>query len=362
MKGRRRMAPDRPLFLLTLTLLVFGLVMLYSASAIVADASDRDPSYFLGRQAAWAALGCLAMIAAARADYRVLNRPAVVWTIYGVIIVALFGALLSPSINGVNRWVQVWGFTFQPSEPARLGLVVALAHLLAARHADSFRSLALPLAGTGFLAGLIYLQPDLGTATLLGLTGVGVIFVGGARLQHLAVLGAVGVPLFVAAVLAADYRIARILTFLDPFGDPLGDGFQLSQSLIALGSGGLTGVGFTASRQKLLYLPEPHSDFVFSVVGEELGFIGAALVVVCFVLFTVRGLMVSCRAADRFGMLLGVGATMTIAVQAFLNFSVATAVLPTTGLPLPFVSAGGSSLVTSLLAAGLVLSVSQRAP
>ena len=358
----QRMAPDRPLFLLTLALLVFGLVMLYSASAIVADASDRSPSYFLGRQVVWAALGCLAMIAVARSDYRRLNRPAVVWALYGAVIVSLFAALLSPAINGVHRWVQVAGFTLQPSEPARLGLVVALAHLLAVRGADSFRTLLLPLVCTGFLAGLIYLQPDLGTATLLALVGASVIFLGGARLRHLAGLAAVAVPLFAAGVLAADYRIARILTFLDPFGDPLGDGFQLSQSLIALGSGGVTGVGFAASRQKLLYLPEPHSDFVFSVVGEELGFIGAGLVVAFFLLFTVRGLLVSSRAPDRFGMLLGAGATLTIALQAFLHFSVATAILPTTGLPLPFISAGGSSLITTLLAAGLVLSVSQRVP
>ena len=361
MKGRR-MAPDAPLFLLTLGLLVFGLVMLYSASAIVADASDRSPSYFLERQAVWAALGCLAMIVVARSDYRLLNRPAVVWTLYGAVIVSLFAALLSPAIAGVHRWVQVAGFTLQPSEPARLGLVVALAHLLAVRGADSFRALVLPLACTGFLAGLIYLQPDLGTATLLVLVGGAVIFLGGARLVHLAGLAAVGVPLFAAGVLAADYRIARILTFLDPFSDPLGDGFQLSQSLIALGSGGVTGVGFAASRQKLLYLPEPHSDFIFSVIGEELGFLGAGLVVVFFLLFTVRGLVVSSRVPDRFGMLLGAGATLTIALQAFLNFSVATGILPTTGLPLPFVSAGGSALVTTLLAAGLVLSVSQRVP
>ena len=175
----RRMAPDRPLFLLTLALLVFGLVMLYSASAIVADASDRSPSYFLGRQAVWAALGCLAMIAVARSDYRQLNRPAVVWAVYGLLIVSLFAALLSPAINGVNRWVHFAGLTLQPSEPARLGLVVALAHLMAARSAASLRTLLLPLVATGFLAGLIYLQPDLGTATLMVLVGASVIFLGG---------------------------------------------------------------------------------------------------------------------------------------------------------------------------------------
>lgn len=358
----RQMAPDAPFFLLTLALTVFGLVMLYSASAIVAHASERDPSYFLIRQCVWAVLGVAAMIVVARSDYRVLNRPAVVWLGFGAVVFLLLAALYSPSINGVHRWVRLGGFTLQPSEPAQLVLVAVLAHLLAARPADSLRGLLLPLSVTGFLAGLIYIQPDLGTATLVGLIGAGAIFVGGARPRHLVALAAACVPLFAAGVLAADYRIARVLTFLDPFADPLGDGFQLSQSLIALGSGGLTGVGFTASRQKLLYLPEPHSDFVFSVVGEELGLIGAALLVLGFLLLTIRGFLVSCRASDRFGMLLGVGATLTIAVQAFLNFSVATAVLPTTGLPLPFVSAGGSSLVTSLLAAGLVLSVSQRAP
>ena len=356
------MAPDALLFAGTLALLLFGLVMLYSASAIVADMNARSPFHFFGRQAVWAILGFGAMMVAARSDYRVLNRPLVAWILFGAVVFALIAALLSPSINGANRWVRLAGFGFQPSEPAKLGLVMVLAHLLAARHADTLRGLALPLLCTGLLSCLIFVQPDLGTATLLALLGMAVIFVGGARLWHLGALGALGAPLFAAAVFTADYRIARVLTFLDPFADPLGDGFQLSQSLIALGSGGFTGVGFTASRQKLLYLPEPHSDFVFSVIGEELGLVGAGLLVAVFCLYAMRGLLVSARAPDRFGMLLGVGATLTIALQAFLNVSVATGLLPTTGLPLPFVSAGGSSLLTTMLAAGLLLSVSQRAP
>ncbi len=356
-----RMAPDRFLFAGTLALLLFGLVMLYSASAIVADANARSPFFFFGRQAVWAVLGLALMMVVARSDYRILNRPPITWLVFGAVVAALLAALLSPPINATHRWVRVAGFAFQPSEPAKLGLVVVLAHLLGARRPDSLRALALPLGAVALLAGLIFAQPDLGTATLLTLLGMGLIFVGGARLWHLAALGGAGAALFAAAVATAEYRVARILTFLDPFADPLGDGFQLSQSLIALGSGGLTGVGFTASRQKLLYLPEPHSDFVFAVVGEELGFRGAALVVAAFGAWALRGLLVSVRAPDRFGMLLGVGATLTVVVQAFLNVSVATGLIPTTGLPLPFVSAGGSSLLTSMLAAGLLLSVSQRA-
>lgn len=356
----RRMAPDALLFAGTIALLLFGLVMLYSASAIVADANARHPFHFFGKQAVWAVLGFGALMLAARSDYRLLNRPAVAWTVFAAVILLLIGALLSAPINNAQRWVRLFGFVFQPSEPAKLGLAVILAHLLAARRPDTLRNLAWPLLATGLLCCLIFMQPDLGTATFLALVGGALIFVAGARFWHLGALAGLGAPLFAAAVLTADYRIARVLTFLDPFGDPLGDGFQLSQSLIALGSGGITGVGFTASRQKLLYLPEPHSDFVFSVVGEELGIVGAGLLVAVFFLYAMRGLLVSSRAPDRFGLLLGVGATLTIAAQAFLNISVATGLLPTTGLPLPFVSAGGSSLLTTMLAAGLLLSVSQR--
>lgn len=358
----RRMAPDALLFAGTLALLLFGLVMLYSASAIVADANSRSPFFFFGRQAVWAVLGFVAMMVIARVDYRVLNRPTVAWCVLGAAVLALTAALLSPPIAGTHRWVRLFGFAFQPSEPAKLALAVALAHLLASRPPDTLRRLALPLGVTALLAGLIFSQPDLGTATFLALIGGALLFVGGARFLHLGALAAAGVPLFAAGVLTADYRLARVLTFLDPFGDPLGDGFQLSQSLIALGAGGISGVGFSAGRQKLLYLPEPHSDFIFSVVGEELGLIGAAAVVAAFLLFAVRGLLVSSRAADRFGLLLGVGATLTVSAQALLNISVAIGLVPTTGLPLPFVSAGGSSLLTTMMAAGLLLSVSQRAP
>ncbi len=357
----RRMAPDGWLFAGTVLLLGFGLVMLYSASVFVAEANAQEPGWFFARQAVWAALGSVAMLLLARSDYRVLDRAGVPWLLFAVVVVALVIALLSAPINSAHRWVRIAGFAFQPSEPAKLALVLLLAHLFSQRSGETLRGLATPLAVTAVLVGLIFVQPDLGTATFVGLVGAAMAFLGGARLLHLAALSAGCVALFAAGVMTADYRVARILAFLDPFGDPLGQGFQLSQSLIALGSGGVTGVGFTASQQKLLYLPEPHSDFVFAVIGEELGLLGTGLLVVAFLAFALRGIQVSLRALDRFGMLLGIGAVLIVALQAFLNVSVATGLVPTTGIPLPFVSAGGSSLLTTLAAAGLLLSVSQRA-
>ncbi len=358
----RRMAPDGWLFAITMLLIGFGLVMLYSASVFVAEATSRSPSWFLVRQTAWAVCGGAVLVTLLRFDYRRLNRPVVAWFLFGAVLVGLLWALFSEPLNNSQRWIRLGAWTLQPSEPAKLAVVVLLAHLLSERAADTVRGLLIPLAAAGLLVGLIFVQPDLGTATFVGLLAAALVFLGGARRLHLVALGAGFTALFAAAVLTAEYRVQRILSFLDPFADPLGQGFQLSQSLIALGSGGLTGVGFTASRQKLLYLPEPHSDFVFSVIGEELGWIGAGMVVVAFLFFALRGIQVSLRAPDRFGMLLGMGATLAIAIQALLNASVTTGLLPTTGIPLPFISAGGSSLVTSMAAAGLLLSVSQRAP
>lgn len=358
----RQMAPDAGLFAVTMLLIGFGLAVLYSASVFVAEATSRAPSFFFVRQAGWAVCGAAVLFGLARYDYRRLNRPAVAWVLFGAVVVGLLWALFSSPINNAQRWLRIGSWTFQPSEPAKLAVVVLLAHLVSGRGADTLRGLAMPLATTGLLVGLIVVQPDLGTATFVGLLAGALVFLGGAKSLHLAALGTGFAGLFTLAVLGAEYRIARILSFLDPFGDPLGRGFQLSQSLIALGSGGLTGVGFTASRQKLLYLPEPHSDFVFSVIGEELGWIGASLVVAAFLFFAWRGIRVSLRATDRFGMLLAAGATLMIAVQGLLNASVAAGLVPTTGIPLPFISAGGSSMVTSMAAAGLLLSVSQRAP
>ncbi len=358
----RRAAPDGFLFAGTLMLLVFGLVMLYSASAFVAEAGSRSPFHFLTRQAVWAIAGMGLMIAAARLDYRVLARPAVAWGLFAVIAALLVATLGTAPINGSSRWIRLFGFTLQPSEPAKLAVIILVAHLVARNPPDTWRRLLAPLGCIAVICGLIFLQPDLGTATFLGITGVMIVYLGGARILHLGALAGVAVPLMAAGILSAEYRVRRVTSFLDPFADPLDHGFQLVQSLIALGRGGLTGVGFSNGEQKLLYLPEPHADFVFSVIGEELGLIGGAAVIAVFFLYGLRALVVSAKAPDLFGKLVGCGAALAITLQAFINISVATGLMPTTGLPLPFVSAGGSALLTSMIAAGLILSVSQRVP
>ncbi len=353
------MAPD-PIFVgLTLGLMLFGLVMLFSASAFVAEASGRDPSYFVLRQAAWAAVGLVLMVALAQHDYRRFDRPWVVGAVLGLSLLGLVAALFSSPVNNTWRWLHIGGFTVQPSEFVKVALALILAHQMATRSPDRIRGLAIPLLTTGILGGLVFLQRDLGTATLLALIGAAMLAIGGARPGHLAILSGVFGTLFTFGVLADGYRLKRVLTFLDPFADPLGDGFQLTQSLIALGAGGVSGAGFAGSGQKLLYLPVPHADFIFSVIGEELGLIGAVLLILAFGAWILRGLIIAMRASDTFGMLLGTGAVLAVGLQAFLHVSVTVGLVPTTGLPLPFISAGGSALVSSFAASGLVLSVSR---
>ncbi len=355
----RSVAPDPVFFGLTVALVFFGLAMLFSASAFVAEASGRDPSWFVLRQAVWAVAGVGLMVVLARFDYRRFDRPRVMALVIGLCLLGLAAPLLSAPVNNTWRWLRLGGFTVQPSEFVKVALVLILAHQMASRPPDRLRGLLMPLLTTGVLGGLVFLQRDLGTATLLVLIGAAILGIGGARLGHLAGLGAAFASLFTLGVLADGYRLKRILTFVDPFRDPLGDGFQLAQSLIALGAGGVSGVGFTGSEQKLLYLPVPHADFIFSVIGEEFGFIGASLVVLAFGTWVARGLLIAMRTPDAFGMLVGAGAVLAVGIQAFLHISVTIGLLPTTGLPLPFVSAGGSALVSSLAASGLVLSVSQ---
>ncbi len=355
----RSVAPDPLFFTLTVGLALFGLAMLSSASAFVAEAGGRAPTWFVTRQIVWAVAGFGVMAALAQLDYRRLDRHWVMMAALAVSVAALGAALLSAPLNNTWRWIRIGGVGVQPSEFVKVALVVILAQQLATRAPDRIRALVVPLGTTGLLGGMVFLQRDLGTATLLVLIGAAMLTVGGARILHLTGLGGIFAGLFALGVLADGYRMRRVLTFMDPFRDPLGDGFQLTQSLIALGAGGFTGVGFAGSEQKLLYLPVPHADFIFSVIGEELGFLGAVAVVLAFGGWAVRGLIISMRTPDAFGKLLGVGAVLAVGFQAFLHISVTTGLVPTTGLPLPFVSAGGSALVSSLAASGLVLSLSR---
>jgi cell division protein FtsW len=361
----RKMSPDYLLFMLVIVLLGLGVVMVYSASAILATDRFGDAHFFLKKQLFWAVLGLCVMWAVMAVDYRrwrplVSPLLALAFVLLVLVLVPPFGQ----SINGTRRWLR-WGpFSVQPTELAKLVLVVYLADFLARRQAvigSLWRGVLPPLVVTGGVAGLVLLQPDLGSAVAIVGVVLCMIFVAGARLAHLGLIGALAVPVVVLAVFSASYRLRRILTFMDPWADPRGAGFQIIQSYLALGSGGVVGRGLGESKQKLFYLPEPHTDFIFAILGEELGFVGAVLTVSLFGLLLWRGIRVGLRVADPFGALLAFGVTALLATQAVVNLGVVVGLFPTKGLPLPFVSSGGSALLVAMAAVGLLLNVSQRA-
>jgi len=359
-----KLYPDRTLFITTVALVSFGLVMLYSASAVVAHDAHRSSHFFLAKQAMWAACGLLVMLSLARFDYRKLKHPAVIYGALGVTAALLVAVLFFPPIKNAHRWIRFGLLSFQPSEVAKLSLVLGLAYELDRRRArlgDFVSGWLPPLAMTGLLAFLVLIEPDYSTAFCLVFIASCLFFVAGVPLIHLAGLAVVSTPVLVWLIFSADYRRERLLIFLDPFSDPLGRGFQIIQSLIAVGSGGVLGNGFMRSQQKLFYLPEPHSDFIFAVIGEEFGLVGALVLIAGYCVLLWRGLVIASRASDRFGSLLAVGFTVFLAGQAFINMGVTLGVLPTTGLPLPFISSGGTSLVACMAAVGFLLSVSQHA-
>jgi cell division protein FtsW len=361
----RKLVPDVWLFAAAVVLLSIGVVMVYSASAIMAADRFRDPYHFLKKQLFWAVLGCLALWGALRVDYRRLER----WTLplLGVAAVLLVLVLVPPfghAINGARRWIRLGPMSFQPAELAKLALVGFLATFLAGRAEarESFwRGFVPPLLAVGVLAGLVVLQPDLGNCVTLVLLTFAILFLAGSRLQYLGLLLAAAVPLATVAVIAAPYRVRRITAFLDPWQDPRGTGFHIIQSWLALGSGGFFGRGIGDSRQKLFYLPEAHTDFIFAIIGEELGFLGALAVVALFVVLIWRGLRIGLRAPDAFGTYLALGITLLLATQTLVNLGVVTGLLPTKGLPLPLVSFGGSALVVTMLSIGVLLNISQHA-
>lgn len=361
----RKMSPDYWLFLVVLALLGLGVVMVYSASAILATDRFRDAHFFLKKQLFWAVLGLGVMWGVMAVDYRrwrplVSPLLALAFVLLVLVLVPPFGQ----SINGTRRWLR-WGpVSVQPTELAKLVLVVYLADFLARRQAviDSlWRGVLPPLVVTGSVAGLVLLQPDLGSAVAIVGVVLCMIFVAGARLQHLGLIGGLAVPVVALAVWVAPYRLRRILTFMDPWADPRGAGFQIIQSYLALGGGGLLGRGLGESKQKLFYLPEPHTDFIFAILGEELGFLGAIATVTLFGLLLWRGIRIGLRVADPFGALLAFGVSALLVNQAVVNLGVVVGLFPTKGLPLPFVSSGGSSLLVAMAAVGILLNISQRA-
>ena len=360
----RRLVPDMWLFGAALVLVSIGVVMVYSASAILAADRFGDPHYFLKRQLFWALLGLGGLWAALAVDYRVLERVALpLLGVAALLLVLVLVPAFGQAINGTRRWLRLGGVSFQPVELAKLAFVIYLARFLGRRGEaiQGFWGGAVPPAVIGGgLAALVLRQPDLGNSLTLLALAFTLLFLAGARPRHLLLLAAPALPLLAVAVYLAPYRWRRILAFLNPESDPRGSGFQIIQSFLAIGSGGLLGRGLGGSKQKLFYLPEPHTDFVFAVIAEELGLIGGVTVVALFMVLIWRGLRAGLRAPDRFGAYLALGLTTMLATEALVNLGVVTGSLPTKGLPLPFVSFGGSALFMTLLSTGILLNISQH--
>jgi cell division protein FtsW len=365
----KKLVFDRLLFTTVTLLAGLGLVMVYSASAAaggrVRGAGAPGINPFLVKQAAAAVLGFVVMAILMHVDYRRLRDRRVVYALVAAIAALLVAVLFAPTLNATRRWFFVGGISIQPSELAKLALVPFLAFFIDRRNdvpqPGNSRDVLVPAAiVTGLFSGLILLQPDLGTAVLLTATAATMLFLSGLSWRYVGAGIALALPLLYGLVISVPYRRARLFAFLDPEKDPLGSGFQALQSLIAVGSGGLFGLGPGNSIQKLYFLPHPQSDFIYAIVAEELGMIGALAVVALFGVVLWRGLRAGSRAPDPFGRYLAWGFTSMLVIQALLNISVAIALLPTKGIPLPFLSYGGSSLVVTLAICGVLLNVSQH--
>ena len=360
----RKLKSDKLLFLSTFLLVCLSVVMVYSASAVLAMDKIGNPYYYLFKQGSWAVLGLFMLWVVMRIDYRNLRQPVVIWTALCVVGIALVMVLFMPARNGSHRWFAMFGITLQPSELAKLAVILFTAALLERRmhRIDDVGYSLVPIGiTTGLLAGLVLIEPDFGTAlSILAIVCV-MIFAAGISYRYIIGTALVMLPVIAMVLLSAGYRRRRILSFLNPEADPLGAGYQFIQSRIAIGKGGIFGQGVMDGTQKLFYLPEPHTDFIFAVIGEELGLIGATIIVLCFGVIAWRGFRAAALAPDRFGAFLAIGLTTMIVLQAFFNISVVLGLVPNKGIPLPFVSAGGSSLLISLMGMGILLNVSQHA-
>lgn len=359
----QRRSPDYTLMAVVALLLGIGIVMVYTSSTAIAEADFGNRYYFLVRQAIWVGIGLGAMAFFAGVNpwyWQKHSRTALLVAVVLLLLVLIPG--IGISRLGARRWLGYGQLAFQPSEVAKFAYIMWLSTYLAryARDVTDFvRGLLPPVMVMGLLFGLIMLQPDLGTSLTIAGTGVLMLFAAGARLTHLAGLGVLGAAgVFVLARIDEE-RWSRITTFLNPWADPTDSGYQIIQALLAFGSGGLFGVGLGESRQKYFYLPERHTDMIYAVLGEELGFIGAALVLLLFFAFAWRGYRIAIQAPDRFSSLMAAGVTSLITLQAALNIAVVTASIPSTGIPLPFLSYGGTSLVITLSGVGILLGISR---
>ena len=360
----KRVGIDKWLFGSTLLLVVIGVVMVFSASAVMASERFGSAYYFLVRQLGWAVAGLVAMVLIMKLDYRRLKRPAIVFSLLAVTTLLLLAVFFLDRSHHTHRWVRLGALSFQPSELAKPALILFLAFFLESRTRaiDDWRHTLLPaIIPAALFSGLIVVQPDLGTAIVcLGVTAA-ILYVAGMRLRYYGYALLPILPVLYYLLFHVSWRRDRIFVFLHPNADPQGRGFHVIQSLIAVGTGGVTGMGLMEGKQKLFYLPEPHTDFIYAVVSEELGLIGAVVIVALFAILAWRGFRAALRVRDLFGRYLAVGITAMIVVQAFFNISVVLALLPTKGIPLPFISYGGSSLFVMLASVGVLLNISQQA-
>jgi cell division protein FtsW len=360
----KKLHPDKWLFAATVGLALFGVVMVYSASAMMAQAENHSQYYYLIKQAIWTIIGLGVMFLTMQIDYRHLRNKRIVYGLLFITVLMLCAVFGFGESNGAHRWIKLKSFSIQPSEISKLSLAIFLAYFLEKRAGDetNFWRTFMPCTFvTGVLAVLIVMEPDLGTALMLAVLFVVMTYTAGARLLHLGMAAAPALVGLAGLLVFVPWRMRRLITFLDPWADPQNSGFQVVQSLLAIGSGGTDGLGFAQGKQKMLFLPFAHSDFIFAVIGEELGLVGAMAVVSVFALFLWRGIRTALLAPERFGMLLSLGIVVVIVAQALFNISVVLSLVPTKGIPLPFISYGGSSLVPTLAAVGILLNISQHA-
>lgn len=354
-------AIDKPLLLVVLTLLTLGIVMVYSASNVIALDKFGSSAHFLKQQFIRVIIGFAILVFATKYDYHKYRSKTMLLVLISFILLVVVLGL--GQIKGAARWLQLGGFGIQPSEIAKLAIIFYLAAYLdrkGERIKDFQNGLLPPLVMAGVFCFMIMLQPNFSTAAVLMMIVLAVLFIGGMRLQHLGMMALAVIPTAIAVVMLSPYRRARFMTFLDPSADAQGSGYQIKQSLISFANGGLTGSGIGQGKQKFLFLPEPFTDFIYSIIGEELGFIGAVFVLILFVIFLFRAMKIARTAPDLYGFYVGAGITISIVAYALINAGVATGLFPTTGLPMPFISYGGSSLLFTCFTVGVLLNISTQ--
>jgi cell division protein FtsW len=359
----KRISVDRWLFTVTLLLVFIGLVMVFSASAVMAKERYGSPYTFLIRQALWAAAGMLAMLVAMKIDYRKYKHPGFVYSLLGATTLMLISVFFLDRAHNTHRWIHWGAFSFQPSELAKPALIFFLAYFLESRtkSMEDWRNTLLPAAvPTLVFLGLIVFQPDLGTAIACAAVTVCILFVAGMQLRYFGYAFVASLPALYVLIFHVSYRRDRILAFLNPYADPQKTGFHIIQSMIAVSTGGITGLGLMEGKQKLFYLPEPHTDFIYAVTAEEFGLLGSVFVAVLFAIFLWRGLCTAVKTDDVFGRYVAVGITSMVVLQACINISVVLGMMPTKGIPLPLISYGGSSLFITLACIGVLLNITQQ--